>query len=143
MKIADVFRDRAALTAALDPSHPKYVTGSEEDRKQARAEWHRQRFIADVMRSNLPEIPRSDLKQLPFGQLEDTRNGTFYRPRRDGLIDLACTPAVGYYVDVAGIPVLLEPPAGAKNRAELEAQQAGREQRRAAQASRTPRGMRP
>jgi transposase len=71
MKMTDIFRDRAAMNTLLDPADPKYVTGSEEDRKQARAEWHRQRFIAEVMRSSLPEIPRSNLQPLRFGTLEE------------------------------------------------------------------------
>lgn len=73
------FPDRAAL---LDPNDARFVTGSGEDRKQARAEWHRQRFIAQVMRSALPEIPRSNLQPLRFGTLEDTTSGELYRARR-------------------------------------------------------------
>ena len=138
MKITDVFRDRTALTTLLDPSHPRSVTGSEEDRKQARAEWHQQRFTAEVMRSGLPEIPRADIAHQRFGVVEDTRNGTFFRARRDGLIDLHHTQAIAYYCDEAGTPILLERPPGAQTRAELEAQQTEREQRRAEQAAAVP-----
>lgn len=58
--------------------------------------------------------------------------GTFYRERHDGLIDLAWSTATAYYVNAAGTPILLEPPPGPQNRAELEAQQAEREPRDAA-----------
>ena len=121
MKIADALRDRTALSALLDPADQRYVTGSPEDRKRARDEWHRHRYAAQVMRSDLEEIPRADLAPLRFGVVEDTRTGAFYRPRRDGLVDLEYANAIAYYVDAAGTPVLLERPPGPQNRAELEA----------------------
>ena len=80
MKIADALRDRTALSALLDPADQRYVTGSPEDRKRARDEWHRHRYAAQVMRSDLEEIPRADLAPLRFGVVEDTRTGAFYRP---------------------------------------------------------------
>ena len=141
MKIADMFIDRAALTELLDPASPRFVTGSEDDKKQAREEWRRQRFIADVMRSDLTEIPRSNLEPFRYRTLEDTTTGTFYEPRLDGLIDLSYIPAaVAYYIDGSGLPVLLEEPHGPKTRAELEARQAEREQRRNAIQSPSRRG---
>ena len=76
------------VTMNLDPSDARFAIGTEEDRKRARAEWHRQRFIAQVMRSGLEEIPRSDVEPFKFGLVEDTRNGRFYRRRRDALVDL-------------------------------------------------------
>ena len=125
----------------LDPTDPRYVTGSPEDQKRARADWHRQRYIAQVMGSDL-EIPRADIAPLRFGVVEDTRTGTFYRRRRDQLPDLDYTSATAYYVDAAGSPVLLERPStGPTNRSELEAQQAEREARRNAPKP-PPRGMR-
>ena len=131
MKIADMFKDRAALKVLLDPNDERFVTGSEADRKQAREEWHRQRFIADVMRSDLVEIPRSNLEPFRYRTLEDTTTGTFYQPRLDGLIDLNYNPgAVAYYIDATGLPVLLEEPAGPRTRAELEQYHVAREQRR-------------
>jgi hypothetical protein len=137
MKIGEVFKDRAALTELLDPTSPRFITGSEADQKQARDEWRRNRYVAEVMRSDLEEIPRSNLKPLRYGTLEDTTTGTFYRPRRDGLTDLNdATGTVAYYVDPDGTPVLLERPNGPKTQAELEQQQAEREQRRNAPKSR-------
>ena len=122
--------NRAALELALDPAHSKFVEGSEADRKRARDEWHRHRYIAQVMASDLEEIPRADITPLRFGVVEDTRTGDFYRPRRDGLVDVNFTNATAYYVDAGGTPVLLERPPGPQNRAEREARQAAREQRR-------------
>ena len=130
MRIADALRDRAALKTLLDPTDPRYVTGSPENRKHARDEWHRARFAGQVMSSQLEEIPRAHITFLRFGQVEDTRTGTFYRRRRDQLPDLDHANAVAYFIDAAGTPVLLERPTGPKNRAELEQQQAEREQRR-------------
>lgn len=131
MRIVDALKDRVALATLLDPSDPKYVTGSEEDRQQARAEWHRHRYIAEVMRSDLTEVPRSNLEPFRHRTLEDTTTGTFYQPRLDGLIDLNYIPdAIAYYIDASGLPVLLEEPSGPKTRAELEQYQAAREQRR-------------
>ena len=134
MKFTDALRDRAAARMILDPADPKYVTGSEEERKEARQAWYRQRFTAQVMsRDDLEEIPRANLHPLRGPRLlEDTATGAFYVPRRDGLIDLDYIPdAVAYYVDPAGTPVLLErPTGGAKSRAELEQRRAERERRR-------------
>ena len=93
----------------LDPSHARYVTGTPEERERARREWHRQRFIAQVMRSDLEEIPRGDVQAHRFGTVEDTRTGRLFRQRRDGLIDLDWTDATHYYMDPAGTPILLEP----------------------------------
>lgn len=55
MRIADAFRDR------LDPSSHVFVEGSEEDRKRARVQWHRDRVLAEVMSSGLEELRRADL----------------------------------------------------------------------------------
>jgi hypothetical protein len=130
MKIAEALRDRSALKALLDPAHPRYVTGSPEEREQARREWQQHRFTAQVMASNLEEIPRAHLELHRFGVVEDDRTGTFYRPRRDGLIDLEFTNAVAYYVDADGVAVLLERPSGPATRSEVEQRRAEREQRR-------------
>lgn len=117
--------------AVLDPADARYVTGSEEDKKQARAEWYRARFITEVMRANLEEIPRADLQEHRHLGLEDTRTGEFYVARRDGLVDLAFVPAaVAYFTDLSGLPILLEKPSGPQNRAELEQLKADREARR-------------
>ena len=132
MKIADMFKDRAALTKLLDPASPRFVTGSEDDKKQAREEWRRQRFTADVMRSDLTEMPRSNLQPFRYRTLEDTTTGTFSQPRLDGLTDLDHADAIAYFLDAAGTPVLLERPTGVKSRRELEQHQAEREARRAA-----------
>jgi hypothetical protein len=131
MKIAEALKDRTALKTLLDRADPRYVTGSPEDRKRARDEWHRHKYIAEVMRSGLEEISRAEISPLRFGAVEDTRTGDFYRPRRDGLVDLNWTSAVAYYCDDAGTPILLErPSSGPQNRAEFEAHAAEREQRR-------------
>ena len=83
------------------------------------------------MRSGLEEIPRSNLEPFRFGTLEDTTTGTFYQPRRDGLIDFNYVKnAIAFYVDRAGLPVLLERSNGPQTRAELEAREDEREQRR-------------
>jgi hypothetical protein len=117
----------------LHPSDPRFVTGTQEQIAELRREWYRQRFTAQVMRSNLEEIPRSDLASIHTGLLEDVRDGTFYRPRRDEVADLDHTPsAVAYFVDSRGNPILLERPTGVKSRAELEQRRADREARRAA-----------
>ena len=122
----------STITEFLDPSHERYATGTPEDRERARREWRQNRFTAQVMSSGMNEIPRSDIAALRFGVVEDTRTGTFYRVRRDGLIDLEWTNANAYFVDAAGAPVLLEQPPGPKNRAELEQREAEREARRSA-----------
>ena len=93
----------------LDPNHARYVTGTPEDRERARREWHRQRFIAQVMCSELEEIPRDDITPHRFGTVEDVRTGRLFRQRRDGLIDLDWTDANAYYMDPNGTPILLEP----------------------------------
>ena len=114
----------------LDPADARFVTGTAEEQRRARAEWRRARFIAQVMASNLPEIPRADLTSGRFGRLEDTRTGTFYRAALGQLHDLDYTPAVAYFVGVDGTPFLLERPSGPKTRAELEQQQRERDERR-------------
>jgi hypothetical protein len=111
---------RAALKALLDPTSSRYVEGTEEDRQRARAEWHRQRYIGQVMGSSLEEIPRSDLSFGRFGIVEHVPSGRLYRARRDGIIDLSFVDAAAYYCDQAGTPVLLEPPSGPQSRQELE-----------------------
>jgi hypothetical protein len=58
VKITDVLRDRGALKALLDPTHPRFETGDEESRQQARAQWHRDRLVAQVLNSPLPELDR-------------------------------------------------------------------------------------
>jgi hypothetical protein len=120
------------VTMSLDPNDARFVVGTEADRKRAREDWHRQRFIAQVMGSGLQEIPRSHVEPFKFGLVEDTRNGRFYRCRRDALVDLNHTNATAFYVGHDGVPVLLEEPAnGPQNRDELDAQQAERQERRA------------
>ena len=52
----------------LDPNHARYVTGTPEDRERARREWHRQRFIAQVMRSDLEEIPATTSSRTGSGR---------------------------------------------------------------------------
>ncbi len=99
----------------LDPGHARYATGTPEDRERARREWRQTRFTAQVMSSGMNEIPRSDIAPMRFGVVEDTRTGTFYRVRRDGLVDLDWTNATAYFVDAGGTPILLEPPTGAKD----------------------------
>ena len=70
--------DRRFLGALRDPSDSVFVTGSQEEQATAREEWRRQRFIAELMKSNLPEIPRS---RLDFGRhtITDTATGDLYR----------------------------------------------------------------
>jgi hypothetical protein len=45
----------------IDPADRRFVEGSDEDREAARREWHRQRLVAQVLSSSLPELARSDL----------------------------------------------------------------------------------
>jgi hypothetical protein len=119
--------------SVLDPSNPIYVTGTEEDRKRARDQWHRDRFVAQVRRSSLPELPRATLAFGRFGIVEDTTDGRLYRARRDEIGDLEyATGVVAYYLNEAGLPVLLEEPPGPQSRQALEEQQAAREARRKA-----------
>lgn len=119
------------LPAAIDPADRRFVEGSEEDRRRAREQWHRSRFEAEVMRSGLTEIPRANLRPVMRAMLEDDRDGTFYLPRRDQLVDITFTNAVAFFAAADGSLVLLERPAGmVKNRLELEQRQAEREARR-------------
>jgi hypothetical protein len=121
-------RSKINATRLLDPNDPKYVTGSQEEQKQAREDWRRAMRVRKVVASDRTEIPRAKLKQGPFGLLEHD-DGTYYRPvggDPDHLPD-----AHHYYVTENGDIVLLEPPAsGPKTRAELEQQQRDRDERR-------------
>lgn len=132
MRIVDALKDRETQRRLLDPADPRFVTGSEEDRKRARAEWRRQCFVAAVMNAKLVEIPRGDLAFGRFGILENTRTGDLYRARRGEIEDLDYSPAVAYYVGADGLPVLLERPAGPKTVAEREQLRAEQERRRTA-----------
>ncbi len=117
----------------LDPSNPIYVTGTEEDRKRARDQWHRDRFLAQLLRSSLPEISRASLVDRRFGIVEDTTDGRLYRARRDEIGDLEyATGVIAYYRTEAGVPVLLEePPPGHPQTVDEERQRkAEREQQR-------------
>ena len=135
MKLTDALKDRAAARLILDPADPRYVTGSEEERAEARREWLRARFTHDVLSSKLPEIPRSRLQPvrgLPR-TLEDTesRDGDYYTVYRGTSVDLNFAEnIVAYYFDSSGVPVLLERPTGVKSRAELERRRAERAQAR-------------
>ena len=114
----------------LDPTDAAFVTGTEEDRKKARDEWHKARFVRQMMSSNLPEIRRSSLAFHRFGIVEDTTDGRLYRARRDGVADIGYVDAAAYYFAASGVPVLLEPAPGPKTKAELEQRQAARMERR-------------
>ena len=119
--------------AMLDPADPRFVTGTEQDREAARREWHKQRFLAQLERSSLPEIPRDNLTFGRFGQVEDTTTGRLFRVRHDELGDVEYLGGVvAYYLDEHGSPHLLEEPHGPQSRQALEEQQAEREERRAA-----------
>jgi hypothetical protein len=139
MNIADVFKDRAAAKLLLDPSHPRFVTGSEADQAKARAQWRADRFLHQLMSSDLSEIPRSDLRPFRPGVLEDQRTGQFWKPHRGELVDLTYLPgAAAYFIAADGHPVVLEKPPGPQTRDELEARRAANEQRRAEQAKIVP-----
>ena len=133
--MTDALKNRGMARMVLDPADPRFVTGSEEERAQARREWLRARFTHEVLSSKLPEIPRSRLQPvrgLPR-TLEDTesRDGDFYVVYRGASVDLSFTEHLAaYYFDSSGVPVLLERPSGVKSRAELEQRRAEREQRR-------------
>jgi hypothetical protein len=117
--------------AMLDPADPRFVTGTEEDREAARREWHKQRFLAQLQRSELPELPLEHLAFGRFGGVEDTRDGRLYTRRPDELADLDyATGVVAYYLDEHGSPHLLEEPHGPQSRQALEAEQAALEERR-------------
>lgn len=134
MKFTDALRDRAAARMILDPADARFATGSEAERAEARRQWYRARFTHEVLsRDDLVEIPRANLRPLRGRLLEDTEDGNFYLPRRDGLIDLDYIPnAVAYYCAADGTPVLLERPGGGlpQTRQELAQRKAEREQRR-------------
>ena len=135
MKLTDALKDRAATRLILDPADPRYVTGSEEERVEARREWLRARLTHDVLSSKLPEIPRSRLQPVRGlrGMLEDTESptGDYYVVYRGASVDLSFAEnIVAYYFDAAGVPVLLERPTGVKSRAELEQRRAERAQAR-------------
>jgi hypothetical protein len=138
MKIADAFKDRAAWKTLLDPGDSKYVTGTEADQARARAEWHANRFLAQVMNSDLEEIPRADLQPFRPGMLEDQRTGQLYHLYRGEFIDLAHPGADAYFIAAGGSPVLLKKPQGPQTREEIEARRAANEQRRAEQAKVVP-----
>ena len=118
------------LRTLLDPAHPRYVTGSPapqaRTRRMAPAPLHRR---GDALQAGGDPARRHRPAPVRCGR--GHAMGTFYRQRRDGLIDLHFTNAVANFVEAAGVPVLLEPPPG-PNRAELERQQAEREHREAA-----------
>jgi hypothetical protein len=119
-----------SVRMTIDPSDPRFVTGTAQEQQQARAEYRRQLAIAIAMWSGLPEIPSSDLKLLRFGLIEDLASGNFYFAV-GGEVDPKHSSAVGFYLTAAGDPVYLERPARPpQNRAELEQQQAEREQRK-------------
>lgn len=118
------------MRATLDHADPIFVTGTPEQQQQARAEWRRQRFTAEVMKSKLQELPRS---VLDFGRymITNTKTGHLYQPVSGDSVDLSYSPAaVAYYISAAGDPVLLERPTGPQTTTELEAQQVARQQRR-------------
>jgi hypothetical protein len=115
----------------MDPTDARFVTGTEESRRQARAEYRRQLRIAVAMKSGLPEFPRSDLGFHKFGVIEDVASGNFYRAIRGEVSDPKHSSAVGYFVTEAGDPIYLERPVGSRqNRDDLEAKRAEREARR-------------
>jgi hypothetical protein len=131
VKLGEVLKDRAAMKALLDPSDPRYVVGTEADRAKARDEWHAHRILAQLMRSDLEEVRRADLRPFRFGLLEHERTGRFYQRHRGALVELHYVPnAVAWFVAADGSPVVLEKPSGPQTRAELEQQQAERAQRR-------------
>lgn len=116
----------------IDPADRRFVEGDEESRQRARQEWHRQRFAAQVERSELPQLGRADLTPHRFGIVEHVPSGRLYRVRRDELPDLEYANAIAYYLDENGTPVLLEEPPGPQSRQALEQQQADQAARRAA-----------
>ena len=137
MRLVDELKDGALARAILDPANPRLVVGSEEERAEARREWHQARFTREVFNSKLPEIPRSSLEPVRGLRryLEDVASpdGDFYVVHGGASVDLTYAKSiVAYFVDAAGIPVLLERPTGVKSRAELEQRRAEREQRRKA-----------
>jgi hypothetical protein len=116
----------------LDPSDPRFVTGTDDTRRQARDEFRRQQRLHIAMRSTLPELPRSDLAFHKFG-IEDIASGNYYKAIRGELTDPNHSAAVGYYINELGDPVYLERPVGSpQNRDELNELRAEREQRRQA-----------
>jgi hypothetical protein len=82
-----------------------------------------------AQKAGWPEIPRRHLKFGRHGHVEDEAGGRFFSLYR-GEIDAVYCAVVAYYMDEHGYPVFLEPPPGPKTRAELEAREAAREQRR-------------
>ena len=83
------------------------------------------------MRSQLPEIPRSEITPLRFGMVETTA-GEFFVVIRGQVSDPQRSSAVAFYVDSDEIVWRERPGNGPRNRAELEQLQAERERRDAA-----------
>jgi hypothetical protein len=116
----------------IDPADARFVTGSPEEIEEARRQWHRQRFAAQVANSALDQLDAADLKPHRFGIVEHAPTGRLYAVRRDELPDLEYANAIAYYVDASGAPRLLEEPPGPQSVQALAEQQANREKRRAA-----------
>jgi hypothetical protein len=96
------------------------------DRDQERLEQR----LRTAMRSGLPELARTNLK---FGRhaVEDETSGDLYRIVRGEVDDPRYTSAVAFFINANGDAAYLErPTSGPKTRAELDARQAEREQRR-------------
>ena len=104
----------------------------EGDERQVRHDAQQQHRTRLAMRSNLPEIARSDLRFGKFGQVEQISTGKLFRRIRGEVGDRQFSNAAAFFIDRSGV-VYLEPPAGGpKTRNEIEERKAQRAARRAA-----------
>jgi hypothetical protein len=110
MKIVAALKDRAELARVLDPNHPRLVTGTPEEQAQARRQWMRQRFISQVVNSDLREIPRSELAFKKRGIIEHVASpdGDWYVPVRGNVDLMYANDAIAYYVTASEDVVVLE-----------------------------------
>ena len=122
------------MTWIVDASDPRLITGTPEERDEARRDYLRHQRIARIVNSpDKTEIPRS---QLVFGPrwIEHEPTGDFYREFGGDAAYSDNAPV--YYVTESGNAVLLER-ADPASRDELAQKRAAREARHAAQAAAT------
>ena len=106
----------------IDLADHRFVEGTEESRRQAREEAAEQIRLYQAqelaMRSQLREIPRSEITPLRFGMVETTA-GEFFVVIRGQVSDPQRSSAVAFYVDSADEIVWLERPGnGPRTRAD-------------------------
>ena len=132
-------RPHAPLTRpVIDLADHRFVEGTEESRRQAREEAAEQIRLyqaqALAMRSQLPEIPRSEITPRRFGMIRRPR--AVLRRIRGQVSDPPRSSAVAFFVDSADEIVWLERPgSGTRTRAASTAAGRARATRRPAEAT--------